>query len=55
MDFKGKAKAFCRTYDFLLRSCRTPTREWEKLSILLNLLIPKAARAEGGGSVQGHS
>ena len=25
VDFKGKAKAFTRTYGFLARSCRTPT------------------------------
>jgi type I restriction enzyme R subunit len=41
VDFKGKAKAFCRTYSFLSSVIPTSNREWEKLSILLNLLIPK--------------
>jgi type I restriction enzyme R subunit len=39
--FKGKAKMFCRTYDFLASIMPYTSREWEKLSILLNLLIPK--------------
>lgn len=41
VDFKGKAKAFARTYDFLSSVLPYTNREWEKLSILLNLLIPK--------------
>ena len=41
VDFKGKAKAFTRTYDFLASVMPYTNREWEKLSILLNLLIPK--------------
>ena len=41
VDFKGKAKAFTRTYDFLASVLPYTNREWEKLSILLNLLIPK--------------
>ncbi|MCX5734239.1 MAG: type I restriction endonuclease subunit R [candidate division NC10 bacterium] len=41
VDFKGKAKAFCRTYDFLASIMPYTNREWEKLSILLNLLTPK--------------
>jgi type I restriction enzyme, R subunit len=39
--FKGNAKAFARTYDFLGSILPYGNREWEKLSILLNLLIPK--------------
>lgn len=43
VDFKGKAKAFCRTYGFLgsilPSSYKVPG--WEKLSIFLNFLIPK--------------
>ncbi len=39
--FKGKAKAFVRTYDFLGSILPYGKQEWEKLSILLNLLIPK--------------
>jgi type I restriction enzyme R subunit len=41
VDFKGKAKAFARTYDFLASILPYTNREWEKLSIMLNLLIPK--------------
>jgi len=41
VDFKGKAKAFVRTYDFLASILTYSKAEWEKLSILLNLLIPK--------------
>ena len=41
VDFKGKAKAFSRTYDFLASVMPYTNREWEKLSILLNLLTPK--------------
>ena len=41
MDFKGKAKAFTRTYDFLASVLPYTKREWEMLSILLNLLITK--------------
>ncbi len=41
VDFKGKAKGFVRTYEFLASVLPYTNREWEKLSILLNLLIPK--------------
>ena len=41
VDFKGKAKTFARTYDFLASIIPYTNREWEKLSIVLNLLIPK--------------
>jgi type I restriction enzyme R subunit len=41
VDFKGKAKAFARTYDFLASVLPYTNRDWEKLSIVLNLLIPK--------------
>jgi len=41
VDFKGKAKAFARTYDFLASVLPYTNGEWEKLSIVLNLLIPK--------------
>jgi type I restriction enzyme R subunit len=41
VDFKGKAKAFTRTYDFLGAVLPYTNAAWEKLSILLNLLIPK--------------
>ena len=41
VDFKGKAKVFCRTYDFLASVMPYTNAGWEKLSILLNLLTPK--------------
>ena len=41
VDFKGKAKVFCRTYDFLASVIPHTNPEWERLSILLNLLTPK--------------
>ncbi len=44
--FKGKAKAFVRTYDFL--SCVLPytNAAWEERSIFLNFLIPKLPSPE---------
>ncbi|MFO1487349.1 MAG: type I restriction endonuclease [Verrucomicrobiota bacterium] len=41
VNFKGKAKAFVRTYDFLATILPYGVKEWEKLSIFLNFLIPK--------------
>ncbi len=41
VDFKGKAKAFVRTYGFLGSILPYTNAEWEKLSIFLNFLIPK--------------
>ena len=41
VDFKGKAKAFARTYEFLASILPYTNAEWEKFSIFLNLLIPK--------------
>jgi type I restriction enzyme R subunit len=41
VEFKGKAKVFCRTYDFLASVMSYTNIEWERLSILLNLLTPK--------------
>jgi type I restriction enzyme R subunit len=41
VDFKGKAKAFCRTYAFLSSVIAYSNAEWEKLSIFLDLLTPK--------------
>ena len=41
VDFKGKAKAFVRTYGFLASILPYTQAEWEKLSIFLNFLIPK--------------
>jgi type I restriction enzyme R subunit len=41
VDFKGKAKAFIRTYGFLSQILPYCNAGWEKLSIFLNFLIPK--------------
>ncbi len=41
VEFKGKAKAFTRTYDFLASILPYTNAGWEKLSIFLNFLIPK--------------
>ena len=41
VDFKGKAKAFVRSYEFLGSILPYTHAPWEKLSIFLNLLIPK--------------
>jgi len=41
VDFKGKAKAFTRTYDFLATILPYGVQDWEKLSIFLNFLISK--------------
>ena len=41
VDFKGKARVFCRTYAFLSSVIPYSNAEWEKLSIFLDLLTPK--------------
>jgi len=41
VEFKGKAKTFCRTYAFLSSVIAYSNAEWEKLSIFLDLLTPK--------------
>ncbi|MDC0740956.1 type I restriction endonuclease subunit R [Polyangium mundeleinium] len=41
VDFKGKAKAFNRTYGFLASILPYSNAAWEKLSIFLNFLVPK--------------
>ncbi len=41
VDFKGKAKAFLRTYGFLSSILPYTNAEWEKLSIFLNFLVSK--------------
>jgi type I restriction enzyme, R subunit len=41
VDFKGKTKAFVRTYGFLASVLPFSNAAWEKLSIFLNFLIPK--------------
>lgn len=41
VDFKSSAKGFVRTYGFLSAILPYGNAEWEKLSIFLNLLLPK--------------
>jgi type I restriction enzyme, R subunit len=41
VDFKGKAKAFVRTYGFLSSILTYTNPDWEKRSIFLNFLISK--------------
>jgi type I restriction enzyme R subunit len=41
VDFKGKAKAFTRSYGFLASILPYTNAGWEKLSIFLNFLVPK--------------
>lgn len=41
VEFKGKAKAFVRSYGFLAAILTYGHPAWEKLSIFLNFLIPK--------------
>lgn len=41
VDFKGKAKAFTRTYGFLASILPFSNASWEKLSIFLNFLVAK--------------
>ena len=41
IDFKGKAKAFLRTYGFLSAILPFSRASWEKLSVFLHLLLPR--------------
>lgn len=41
IKFKSAAKAFCRTYGFLGAILPYGNADWERLSIFLNLLLPK--------------
>ncbi|MXX23852.1 MAG: type I restriction endonuclease subunit R [Caldilineaceae bacterium SB0668_bin_21] len=41
VDFKGKGKAFLRTYAFLAAILSYTDEGWEKLSIFLEFLVPK--------------
>ena len=40
-DFKGKAKAFVRAYQFLAAILPYTVREWEELTTFLSSLVPK--------------
>jgi type I restriction enzyme R subunit len=53
VEFKGKAKSFCRTYNFLASIIPYSNAEWEKLSIFLNFLIPKLPAPEEEDLSQG--
>ncbi len=46
VDFKGKAKAFLRTYGFLAAILPFTNAEWEKLYIFLTFLVPKLPAPE---------
>ena len=46
VDFKGKTKAFTRTYGFLASILPYTNAEWEKLSIFLSFLTPKLPAPE---------
>ncbi len=51
--FKSAAKSFVRTYGFLGVILPYGNADWEKLSIFLNLLIPKIPSPRGGDLSQG--
>ncbi len=53
IKFKSAAKAFCRTYGFLGAILPYGNADWEKLSIFLNLLIPKLPSPREDDSSQG--
>ena len=55
VDFKGKAKAFLRTYGFLAAILPYANAEWEKLSIFLTFPRSKAACTHRGRPVEGDS
>ena len=46
VDFKGKAKAFTRSYAFLSAILPYTNADWERLAIFLNFLIPKLPAPE---------
>jgi type I restriction enzyme R subunit len=53
VEFKSKAKVFCRTYSFLSSVIPYNNAGWEKLSIFLNLLIPKLPAPKDDDLAQG--
>lgn len=53
IEFKSSVKAFCRTYGFLGAILPYGNPEWEKLSIFLNLLIPKLPSPQDDDLSQG--
>lgn len=46
ISFKGSAKKFLRTYEFLASILPYTNADWEKLSIFLNFLVPKLPAPE---------
>ena len=55
VDFKGKAKAFVRTYQFLASILPYTNARLGEAVDLPELPDPEAAGADGGGPVEGHS
>ena len=53
IKFKSAAKAFVRTYSFLGAILPYGNADWEKLSIYLNLLIPKLPSPRGDDLSEG--
>ena len=53
IKFKSSAKAFCRTYGFLGAILPYGNADWERLSIFLNLLIPKLPSPQDDDLSQG--
>ena len=53
IKFKSSAKAFCRTYNFLGAILPYGNADWERLSIFLNLLIPKLPSPQDDDLSQG--
>jgi type I restriction enzyme R subunit len=53
VDFKGKAKAFLRIYNFLSSILPYTNAAWEKLSIFLNFLVPKLPAPKGEDLAKG--
>jgi type I restriction enzyme R subunit len=53
VDFKGNARAFVRTYEFLASVLPYTNAGWEKLSIYLRFLVPKLPTPIGPDPAQG--
>lgn len=53
IKFKSSAKVFCRTYGFLGAILPYGNAEWERLSIFLNLLVPKLPSPRDDDSSEG--
>ena len=53
IEFKSCAKTFVRTYNFLAAILPYGSVQWEKLTIFLNLLIPKLPSPKGDDYTEG--